>query len=91
MRPRRDQGAFGVRNSRIYVELDDFPVEIKVYRADFDRAYGCRYEANEDGTVLTPAKGKGPEFRLGAGVRLQTRVHDDETQRWSFVVRPDEG
>ena len=74
-----------MRGSKLYVELDAFPIELKVYREDLEDAFDCRYRANKAETVMAPVDGEGPEFRVGGAVRLKTRSHDRELRRWSFV------
>lgn len=82
-RPLRAGTVFGLRSSRLYVALDTFPIELKVYRDDLERLHNTRYRAHGEVAML-PTEGEGPSFRLGDGVVLRTLAHDPERRRWSF-------
>ncbi|MBL4845764.1 MAG: RNB domain-containing ribonuclease [Planctomycetes bacterium] len=86
-RPIRAGSVFGLRGSRLYVALDDFPIELKVYRADLEASFGCSYAPSRDNTVLAPREGEGPTFALGDEILIQTDARDAERRRWSFRIR----
>ena len=77
----------GVKASRLYVELDAFPIDLKVYSRDLQEHHGVRFEIRGD-TALA-GKGGGPVFRLGDGVLVKTAGHDRKRGRWQLVARPE--
>lgn len=86
-RPRRKGTICGLRRSRIYVRLDDPPMEIKSYVEDVEQVMGCSYTLEEGGVALvSPA---GPTLRVGDEVALWTAgLHRG---RWQLVPAPLEG
>ena len=86
-RPVRTGAVFGLRSSKLYVALDDFPIELKVYRDDLEAAYGCRYTLNSAQSCLGPVEGgEAPAFGLGDEIRLRTKDYDPERRRWTFEI-----
>lgn len=86
-RPVRVGAVFGLRSSKLYMALDDFPIELKVYRDDLEAAYGCRYALNKAGSCLGPVEGaEAPAFGLGDEIRIRTRDYDPERRRWTFEI-----
>lgn len=86
-RPERPGTVMGLRASRLYVELDVFPMEIKVYVQDLEAATGATYAPDDDDMSLAP-RGGGPSFRVGDGVFVRTQGYDPETRRWRLSARP---
>lgn len=76
----------GLRASRLYVELDVFPMEVKLYTRDLEAATGIAYTVRDD-AVLTPKdRGAGaPSFRIGDGVLVVTHGYDPAARRWQLV------
>jgi ribonuclease R len=81
-RPARRGTICGMRASRLYVRLDDPPMELKVYTEDLERALGVKYALAEGGVALAPA-GEGPALRMGDEVVL--RVVGREGERWALA------
>jgi len=68
----------GLRGSRLYVELDDPPVEVKIYVRDL--ALGKeRFESRRDDAVL---RSGARDFRLGDCVCVWVTGYDDKRRRW---------
>jgi ribonuclease R len=83
-RPLRTGTVIGVRHSRVYVLLDDVPLEIKLYVEDLESSYGCRYKLRGhelDGT------GDAPSFGLGDELTLCVAGFDAQRRRYSFSLR----
>lgn len=85
-RPARAGTILSLDDRRLFVELDEFPIEIKVYVTDLEAVWGCRYTGSRDGTSLTPADPAAPTFRVGGGVALRTIAHDQG--RWRLRPEP---
>jgi ribonuclease R len=75
----------GMRASRLYVELDLFPMEIKVYVRDLEEATGMTYALGDDDSILAPQEG-GPSFRIGDGVLVRTKGYDEAARRWQLTA-----
>lgn len=85
-RPARAGTILSLDGRRLFVELDEFPIELKVYATDVEAAWGCRYTAARDGTSLVPSDPGAPTFRVGGGVALRTLGH--EADRWRLRPEP---
>lgn len=85
-RPSRLGTVVGLRASRLYVALDAFPIDLKVYARDLAARHGCAYHRR--GAALEPEAGgaAAPAFRVGDAVRLVTRDYDPARRRFSFDV-----
>ncbi len=68
------------------MELDAFPIELKVYVSDLEAVWRCRYRASRDRTSLVPDGRAAPAFRVGGGVALRALAHDDG--RWRLRPEP---
>ena len=73
----------GMTTSRLYVSLDDPPVELKVYVRDLEQALGGRLRLTRSEVEMRARR--GPRFRLGDEIRLITAGHDDAHHRWRLV------
>lgn len=72
----------GVRPSRLYVRLDDPPVELKVYVADLERQLGTPLRPSEDEVAL---EGAGVRLVVGSPIDLRCRPFDPKRGRWPLV------
>ena len=84
-RPWRPGSLLGLRGSRLYVELDAFPVDLKVYTFDIEARLGCRYRDSDDGILLLPHgknSERAPRFVVGGQVFLRTLDYDPSRERW---------
>jgi ribonuclease R len=83
-RPARAGVIMGVNSSKIYVTLDDPPVDVKLYAADAGRALGGVW------LTLTPGKSAlaGPDgrplFTIGDTIALRLVRRDEARDRWVF-------
>lgn len=87
-RPWRMATVLGVRPSRLYVELDEFPVDLKVYSCDLEQAHRCEYQQDELGVRLLPSDAAAPRFSVGSGIGVRTLGYDDKRRRWRLSARP---
>lgn len=71
----------GLNPSRLYVQLDDPPVEVKVYTEELGP---CRLE---DEISLVPEQGDGCRFTLGDSLALRTAGRDSRG-RWRLAPLP---
>lgn len=82
-RPRRAGTLLGVRKSRLYVQLDLPPMEIKVYHDLLARADGGDVTVRRDRTGIRRADGQA--LFVGDGVGLVVHHYDERKDRWCFV------
>ncbi len=73
----------GMTASRLYVTLDDPPVELKVYVRDLERALGTKLRLSRSEVEMRARR--GPRFCLGDEIRLVTAGHDASHDRWQLV------
>jgi ribonuclease R len=84
-RPERPGTVLGVKASRLYVVLDAFPVDLKVYTSELgspETAFGVI-----DDALVAPRSGEGPSFRVGDGVAVRTLGYDSNRGRWQLGAR----
>lgn len=84
-RPVRTGTVLGAAPSRIYLRLDEPPIELKVYAEDLEAAWGGPVSLLPGGVGLRSEDGSK---RLAAGdaVTLRTRELDRRRDRWHFEV-----
>ena len=70
----------GLRGSRLYVELDEPPVEVKIYVRDLAEGKE-RFRSQRSDAVLTSGD---RSFRLGDCVRVWVRGYDPKRRRWQL-------
>ena len=82
-RPYHDATVMGVSESKIYLQLDSPPMEIKLYVSDQERLLKCafalrgRYTLASDGQLV---------IRVGQLVSVQVADYDEQRQRWILRV-----
>jgi ribonuclease R len=77
-RPIRKGHVLGVSQDKIYVELDDPPLEVKVYLEDV----GGTLSATRERAALLASDAVA--FAIGDPIRLRVDRFDRERKRWSF-------
>ena len=77
----------GLRPTRLYVLLDDLPLEAKVYVEDLEQTVGATFCM--DGISLRASDGS-VSFGVGDSIRLSVREYDAARRRWHFIVTPSE-
>jgi len=83
-RPQHRGTVLGLAASRLYVRLDDPPLELKIYAADVARTLGGGpLQLSPDEVSLGR---DGSRFRLGDAVTVRCDGFDAERDRWRFVV-----
>ncbi len=83
-RPLRRGTIIGVRSTRIYVQLDEFSLHLKIDVRDLNQIFHTEYTLSG---VALQCKTSAPEFGIGDGVALRTERFD--TQRRVFVLKPE--
>lgn len=84
VRPRRRATLMGVRGEKLYVMLDDFALDLKIYLADVQAQYDCEYETS---SVAAIAKSDvAPSFVVGDELTLFTQSWNDTRRRYIFVI-----
>ncbi len=85
-RPARTGTVLGLTRSRLYVRLDDLPLEIKVYVTHVEAALGQRYDCDEQGLMLAPTGAAGgPSWRVGDAITLRLAGRDERRDRWQLA------
>jgi ribonuclease R len=79
-RPVRDGTVLGITPGKMYVELDDPPLELKVYVEDLS----VPLSATPERSGLTGER--GVPYALGDLVRLQVDRYDPARRRWCFSL-----
>lgn len=79
-RPVREGVIHGIRGSKLYVSLQNPPMEIKVYLQDQEFLAQHRFSSEQGGAALYHGEEKVPIFRVGDVVALRT--DDYRENRW---------
>jgi len=86
-RPWRPSTLLGMKSSRLYLRMDDPPLEVKVHLQDLARQTGVRWRTDRLGIVARAREGEG-ELRVGDGVELRLSGYTEKLRRWLFDLRP---
>ncbi len=73
----------GVRPSRLYVQLDNPPMEVKVYHDDIGDQDGTEPEVDKARVVVS--RKNGQNISLGDEVRLKVGRYDGKRRRWCLI------
>jgi len=85
LRPRRSGTVMGLTSSRIYVQLDEPRLEVKVYVGDLERQLGTELELVEPGIELAEHDG-ARVLHLGDRLVVWVAGYDERRQRWRFAL-----
>ncbi|MCB1042842.1 MAG: RNB domain-containing ribonuclease [Acidobacteria bacterium] len=83
--PRHPSTVLGLTATKAYVQMDDPPIEVKLYRADVEQQFGCELVLNGPGTAWTTLNHK-TILSLGSAIELEVDHRDDTRNRWIFRV-----
>ncbi len=91
-RPIRAGTIMGVSSSKIYVTLDEPPIDVKVYVADAGRALGGMWLTLSPGRAALLGDDGAPIFTVGDTIELRLVRRDEPRDRWVFEpLRPPPG
>lgn len=79
-RPKRPATVMGMRGSRIYVSVDGFALDLKVYASDLESHWNCKYTV--ENTVARASNPAAPTLHIGDGVAVTTLSWDEERRRF---------
>ncbi len=82
-RPVREGVVLGFKDDRLYLQLHEPPLEVKIYLRDVAAAVGGRYEQVSEvaASVVTGAE-VTRAFRLGDRLAVTVRGYDEARRRW---------
>jgi ribonuclease R len=84
-RPTRPGTIMGLSASRLYVRLDDPPVDLKVYLDDLQARLGTDLVL-KDGEVEVAGPGEGGvRFAIGDRIALKVAAYEKRQRRWHLV------
>lgn len=83
-RPTRTGTIMGVASSKIYITLDDPPIDVKLYAADAGRALGGVWLTLSPGRAALCAPSGEPLFTVGDPITLRLVRRDEPRDRWVF-------
>ncbi len=83
-RPRRTGTVMGVTPAKVYLQLDDPPVEVKLYVPDQERLLGVNVAAQSRFSLAVD----GRMLRVGDAARVCLREYDRQRDRWVLVLEP---
>ena len=84
----------GMRSDKLYISLDDFALDVKVYKDDLDEDWNTAYtfsdaSAQPANTLENATSNtKAPVWQLGEGVKLRILSLDSQRQRLVFRLKP---
>lgn len=87
-RPWRAGTIVGLRTTRVYVALDGFAVDLKVYREDLEASAGEALQLFDEVAFVGASSGVG-RFTLGDGVALRVARWDADRCRYALECRLD--
>lgn len=74
----------GMRKDRLYINLDDSAIDIKMYKDNLNRVFSTEYEINT--VKATPGSNNAPSWELGQAVIVSLAGYDSEKNRFDFEI-----
>lgn len=74
----------GMRKDRLYINLDDSAIDIKIYKDNLEEVFSTQYEINN--VTATPNSDSAPFWELGQAVTVKLTHHDNEKNRFHFEI-----
>jgi ribonuclease R len=84
-RPRRLGTVMGLARGKVYVQLDEPPIDVKVYLEDLGRLLGKRLKVTAGGAGLEAEDG---QVAIAVGSALSVRVAGRDERRRRWLLRP---
>lgn len=81
----RTATVIGLRPSRVYAQLDEVPLDVKIYTENLEAQFGGTYTLR--GHALRSEAVAAPSFGLGDAVSLRVTSYDAARRRFAFDVR----
>ena len=78
----------GVSKTKLHLQLDEVPVDLKVYVHHLEEALGCRLFPGRDGVTLRRRDSGRAVHTVGDGVRVRTVGKDTTHDRWRLALDP---
>lgn len=75
----------GMRKDRLYINLDNSAIDIKLYKDNLDRAFSTEYEITT--AKATPGSENAPHWELGQAVVVSLVRYDSEKKRFNFDLK----
>jgi ribonuclease R len=85
-RPHYRGTIMGLTGSRLYVQLDDPAVDIKVYVADLETQLRCKLRLDRSEIALVPDRDRCPPLRIGDPIVVVVSGFSQRRNRWRFVI-----
>ena len=82
-RPQRTATVMGITSNKVYLTLDSFALDIKLYKEDIEKQFDAEYSFGL--AQARPALGDTPAITVGDEVRITTDYW--HTQRRRFIFR----
>ncbi|MBI5510776.1 MAG: RNB domain-containing ribonuclease [Deltaproteobacteria bacterium] len=79
-RPLRRGTILGAKAGKIYVQLDEPPIEVKLYPEELASRLGCQLTADASGLAFATVDGK--TLAVGQQIDLRTAMYDERADRW---------
>ena len=76
----------GISRGKLHLQLDEIPIDVKVYIPHLEEQLGHRLRPGRDGVTLRRAKGGQTEWTLGDAVRVRSAGKDTDKDRWRLAV-----
>jgi ribonuclease R len=78
----------GISRSKVHVQLDDPPIDVKVYHRHLEEQAGQRLAQGRDGVTLRQRDSSRVLLTVGETVRVSAVGHDNERDRWKLRLDP---
>ena len=74
----------GMRKDRLYINLDQSAIDIKIYKDNLDELFSTAYDI--DNATATPSAENAPTWQLGQAVTVSLLHYDKERKRFHFAL-----
>lgn len=84
--PARRATVMGLAPTRVYLQLHEPPIEVKLYVEDLERDHATTFALSESGVELVPDSTDSPTLRIGDSLDIRVRGYLSDARRWHFDV-----
>lgn len=79
----------GITRTKVHAQLDDPPIDVKIYMRHLEDQVGERLKSGRDGVTVRRRRGGHAEWTVGDAVRVRAVEEDRQRNRWRLECLPE--
>ena len=85
--PWRTGTVMGISKSKVHVQLDEPPIDVKIYKSHLREQWGSEPVTSRNGTTIRDPRNDGSQIRVGDAVEVQVVDTDGKRDRWRLALQ----